>query len=63
MNGSNEGAVRDAIAERFPELPVLISSEILPEWREFERTSTTVVSAYVGPILARYLERLLLKTT
>lgn len=58
VNGENERIVRDAILARFPDLPVYISSEILPEWREFERTSTTVVSAYVGPILATYLRRL-----
>ncbi len=58
VNGENERLVRDAIRERFPELPIYISSEILPEWREFERTSTTVVSAYIGPTLAGYLARL-----
>jgi N-methylhydantoinase A len=58
VNGENERLVRDAITKRFPDLPVYISSEILPEWREFERTSTTVVSAYIGPTFARYLERL-----
>lgn len=58
VNGENERIVREAIVARFPDLPVYISSEILPEWREFERTSTTVVSAYVGPILASYLRRL-----
>jgi N-methylhydantoinase A len=58
VNGKNERLVRDAIRERFPELPIYISSEILPEWREFERTSTTVVSAYIGPTLAGYLGRL-----
>ncbi|MGD0020308.1 MAG: hydantoinase/oxoprolinase family protein [Candidatus Limnocylindrales bacterium] len=57
-NGETERLARDAILEHFPELPVYISSEILPEWREFERTSTTVVSAYIGPTLAGYLARL-----
>jgi len=42
----------------FPGVPVYLSSEVLPEIREFERTSTTAVCAYVGPILASYLERL-----
>ncbi|MGE4423590.1 MAG: hydantoinase/oxoprolinase family protein [Pseudodesulfovibrio sp.] len=36
-------------------LPVSLSSEILAEFREFERTSTTVVNAYVSPIMTRYL--------
>ncbi|MGW8251344.1 MAG: hydantoinase/oxoprolinase N-terminal domain-containing protein, partial [Anaerolineales bacterium] len=37
---------------------VSVSSEILPEYREYERTSTTVVNAYVSPILSRYLDHL-----
>ena len=37
---------------------VSLSSEVLPEYREYERTSTTVVDAYVAPVVARYLRRL-----
>ncbi|GHO89656.1 hydantoinase/oxoprolinase family protein [Dictyobacter formicarum] len=37
---------------------VAASSSILPEFREYERTSTTVLNAYIGPLIARYLERL-----
>lgn len=44
-------------------VPVYLSSEVLPEIREFERTSTTAVCAYVGPILSSYLERLLEATS
>lgn len=58
LNRENERAVQRVIAERYPDLPVYLSSEVLAEWREFERTSTTVVSAYIGPILAQYLNRL-----
>ncbi len=39
-------------------LNVSASSEILPEYREFERTSTTVLNAYVPPLLTRYLAAL-----
>lgn len=39
-------------------VPVSVSSELLPEYREYERTSTTVVNAYVAPRVARYLRRL-----
>ncbi|RPI86538.1 MAG: hydantoinase/oxoprolinase family protein [Chloroflexi bacterium] len=48
------------IASRLREAGYLvsISSEILPEYREYERTSTTVVNAYVSPVLDRYLSRL-----
>ncbi len=44
--------------ERQRSLFVSLSSEILPEYREFERASTTVLNAYVAPILGRYLENL-----
>src|SRR2546426_2031633 len=47
-----------AVARRFPEAYVSLSSEVLPQIKEFERVWTTVVNAYVGPALARYLERL-----
>jgi N-methylhydantoinase A len=39
-------------------VPVSVSSELVPEFREYERTSTTVVNAYVAPIMDRYLGRL-----
>jgi N-methylhydantoinase A len=39
-------------------VPLSISSRILPEFREYERTSTTVVNAYVAPLMSRYLSRL-----
>ena len=41
-----------------PELPVSLSSEILPEFREYERTLVTVMNAYVGPSMRRYLGNL-----
>lgn len=39
-------------------LPISLSSEILPEFREFERTSTTFLNAYLAPVLAKYVKRL-----
>ena len=39
-------------------IPISLSSEILPEYREYERTSTTVINAYVAPLMATYLRRL-----
>ncbi len=39
-------------------LPLSVSSRLLPEYREYERTSTTVVNAYVAPVMSRYLGRL-----
>ncbi len=40
---------------------ISLSSDILPEYREYERTSTTVINAYVAPLMARYLDRLALR--
>ena len=39
-------------------LPLSVSSDLVPEFREYERTSTTVVNAYVAPVMSRYLGRL-----
>lgn len=58
INDIHERRVADLIAEEFPGAYVSISSEILRQVREYERTSTTVVNAYVGPVVRRYLERL-----
>jgi N-methylhydantoinase A len=58
QNPAHEKAVGEAIRAGLPGVPVFLSSEVLPEIREFERTSTTAVCAYVGPILEGYLNRL-----
>jgi N-methylhydantoinase A len=54
----HETATRDALAKALPNAYVSLSSDVLPQIKEFERVSTTVVNAYVGPILERYLTRL-----
>lgn len=46
------------LRERLPELALSVSSDLLPEYREYERTATTVVNAYVQPLVTRYLSRL-----
>ena len=53
-NGSHEQKVRELIHEARPDMPVSISSEVLPEIKEYERTSTTVINAYVQPVVSRY---------
>ena len=57
-DGRHERMTRDAIEEALPGVFVSLSSEVLPRIKEYERTSTTVVNAYVGPLIARYLEGL-----
>lgn len=54
----HEQEIGRIIAEEFPEAYVSLSSEVLPEFREFERLSTVVTNAYVGPVVAKYLARL-----
>jgi N-methylhydantoinase A len=57
-NPANELKAKELVREEAPSLHVVSSHEILPVWREFERFSSTVVSAYIGPAIASYLERL-----
>ena len=55
---SAEQAVADEIRSRHPALHVVASHEVAPEFREYERASTTAVDAYLGPVLAGYLRAL-----
>jgi N-methylhydantoinase A len=55
-NPSHEQRVADAL--HAAHLPLSVSSALLPEYREYERASTTVVNAYVAPVVSRYLGRL-----
>lgn len=50
-----------ALAEALPDVYVSLSSDVFPQIKEFDRVSTTVVNAYVGPALSRYLHRLQLR--
>lgn len=57
-NPAHEQRAADLIAEHFPQVRVTSSISVLPEAKEYERTSTTVVNAYVRPVLEAYLTRL-----
>ncbi|WP_429954128.1 hydantoinase/oxoprolinase family protein [Agrobacterium vitis] len=57
-NPAHEERVQAAICKALPDAYVSISSEVLPEFREFERTSTTVLNAYVGPKMQSYTRKL-----
>jgi N-methylhydantoinase A len=54
-NPAHELLLKDIIARHAPHLPCCISFEVLPEIKEYERTSTTVINTYIMPIVARYL--------
>ncbi|HET6622932.1 MAG TPA: hydantoinase/oxoprolinase family protein [Gaiellaceae bacterium] len=53
-----ERAVADEVRRRLPGAHVVASHEVSPEFREYERASTTAVDAYLGPVVARYLRSL-----
>lgn len=57
-NSGHEERSREVIHEVFPQCRVSISSEVLPVIREYPRLSTTVLDAFVGPVVARYFEDL-----
>jgi N-methylhydantoinase A len=58
LDPAHERRLAEAIRERFPKLHVSVSSEVLPQFREYERCATTVLDAYLSPLLSGYLERL-----
>src|SRR5438128_548226 len=58
LNPEHEQRLGARLRAALPDVPVYLSSEVLPEIKEFERTSTTAVCAYTGPILTSYLQRL-----
>lgn len=57
-NGVHEQQMRDIVARRHPKASVSISSEVLPEYREYERAVTTLVDAFVKPRVARYVSQI-----
>lgn len=57
-NGAHEDRLAEAIAERLPGVPLTRSSRLLPEFREYERASTTAMNAAVAPVMQRYLSQL-----
>ncbi|MFI6956585.1 hydantoinase/oxoprolinase family protein [Nocardia sp. NPDC050408] len=57
-NPVHEARAREIVAEKYPDIHVVTSSDVLPAWREFERFSTTAVSAYIGPTVQQYLREL-----
>jgi 5-oxoprolinase (ATP-hydrolysing)/N-methylhydantoinase A len=57
-NPQNERRVGVLLRKEFPELSVSLSSEVVPEIREYERTSTTTANAFVQPLMEQYLARL-----
>jgi N-methylhydantoinase A len=59
LNPAHEERVKAIVASRAPATTLCISAEVLPLINEYERTSTTVINAYVRPVVERYLNRLI----
>jgi len=57
-NPAHELQAEELLRQHWPQLPVSVSARVLPEIKEYERTSTTVVNAYLQPVMRTYLERL-----
>jgi N-methylhydantoinase A len=57
-NPAHEQMIKEIIGRKAPDMPVCISFDVLPEIKEYERTSTTVINAYLLPIVSRYLANL-----
>jgi len=58
VNPTHEKQIKEIILNEYPDLYVCISSEILPQFREYERTSTTLLTAFMKPIVQSYLSSL-----
>ncbi len=57
-NPAHERAVAEAVHAALPDMAISVSSEILPEIKEYPRTSTTVINAYVQPVVRAYITAL-----
>lgn len=58
VNSAHEAAARALVATERPDLFVSTSSQVLPQFREYERFNTTALNAYIGPLMGRYLSQL-----
>ena len=57
-NGVHERRIRELAEEELPGVPVSLSSEVIPEMQEYERTITTVANSYVRPVMEKYVRNL-----
>src|ERR1043166_6877086 len=57
-NDADEKRIRAIAADELPGVPISLSSEVVPEMQEYERTVTTVANSYVRPRVARYVSNL-----
>jgi len=58
INPQHEVRTRDIIAEEIPGIPISISYDVLPKWKEYERASTTIADAFLKPVITHHFKRL-----
>ncbi|MBD9524482.1 hydantoinase/oxoprolinase family protein [Ensifer sp. ENS02] len=58
LNPIHEKRAKEILERELPDIFISISSEIVPEFREYERTSTVVMNSYLGPLMRTYIEKL-----
>ncbi|MBW2000853.1 MAG: hydantoinase/oxoprolinase family protein [Deltaproteobacteria bacterium] len=63
LNPSHERRVAEICKEMAPDVFLSLSSEVCPEFREYERTCTTVMNGYLGPVIQKYMDHLLSRLT
>lgn len=56
VRGDHERILANALRQEFPDIPVSLSHEVAPIWREYERGSTTIADAYIKPIMSAYMK-------
>jgi len=61
LQPAHEQQLKVILEETLPDVPVLLSSDVLPQRREYERTSTTAISAYLAPTVTRYIDEMMLE--
>ncbi len=54
----HEERIGEYLEQRFPDIPVTLSHRVAPVWREYERASTTIIDAYIKPLMAEFVEDL-----
>ena len=59
LNPFHEKRILEICKNELPDIPVSLSSEICPEFREYERTCTTVMNGYLGPVIKKYMDKLI----
>ncbi len=58
INPAHELRIKEIFAEEIPDIPVSISYDVLPKWKEYERASTTLADAYIKPIVSNQLRNM-----